>query len=64
VVFFSAAAWHVDYHMVSDEPHYIAYDRMARIGRYVRDVAGEVANLDRRPVVDKPKPDPDGLCKQ
>jgi hypothetical protein len=64
VVFFSAAAWHVDYHMVSDEPQYIAYDRMARIGRYVRDLVGEVANLDRRPVVDKPKPDPDGLCKQ
>jgi len=64
VVFFSAAAWHVDYHMVSDEPQYIAYDRMARIGRYIRDVVGEVADLDRRPVVDKAKPDPDGLCKQ
>lgn len=24
VVFFSAAAWHVDYHMVSDDPQYIA----------------------------------------
>jgi hypothetical protein len=50
--------------MVSDEPQYIAYDRMARIGRYIRDVVGEVADLDRRPVVDKAKPDPDGLCKQ
>jgi hypothetical protein len=64
VVFFSAAAWHVDYHMVSDEPQYIAYDRMTRIGRYIRDVVGEVADLDRRPTVDKAKPDPDGLCKQ
>jgi hypothetical protein len=50
--------------MVSDEPQYIAYERMARIGRYVRDVVGEVANLDRRPVVDKAKPDPNGVCQQ
>ncbi len=35
VAFFSAAAWHRDYHMVTDEPQYIAYDRMARIGRYI-----------------------------
>jgi hypothetical protein len=64
VVFFSAAAWHIDYHMVSDEPQYIAYDRTARIGRYVRDVVASTANLDHRPVVDKPKPNPDAVCKQ
>jgi len=64
IVFFSAAAWHRDYHMVSDEPQYIAYDRMARIGRYVADVVGTVADLDHRPVVDKPKPDPNGTCQQ
>ena len=64
VVFFSAAAWHIDYHMVSDEPQYIAYDRTARIGRYVRDVVAETANLDHRPVVDKPRPNPDAVCKQ
>jgi hypothetical protein len=64
VVFFSAAAWYIDYHMVSDEPQYIAYDRMTRIGRYIRDMVGAVANLDRRPTVDKPKPDPEGLCRQ
>jgi Zn-dependent M28 family amino/carboxypeptidase len=64
VVFFSAAAWYIDYHMVSDEPQYIAYDRMTRIGRYIRDVVGATADLDHRPVVDKPKPDPEGICRQ
>ncbi|HEY9225960.1 MAG TPA: M28 family peptidase, partial [Gemmatimonadaceae bacterium] len=64
VVFFSAAAWYIDYHMVSDEPQYIAYDRMTRIGRYIRDVVAAVGDLDRRPVVDKPRPDPEGECRQ
>jgi hypothetical protein len=64
VVFFSAAAWHIDYHMVSDEPQYIAYDRMTRIGKYIRDLVGAVADLDHRPVVDKTKPDPNGVCRQ
>jgi hypothetical protein len=64
VVFFVAAAWYIDYHMVSDEPQYVAYDRMAHIGRYIRDYTGAVANLDRRPAVNRPKPDPNGLCQQ
>jgi hypothetical protein len=64
IVFFSAAAWHIDYHMVSDEPQYIAFDRMTRIGRYIRDVVAGVANLNHRPVVDKFLPDPEGVCRQ
>jgi hypothetical protein len=28
------------------------------------DATGTVADLDHRPVVDKVKPDPDGVCKQ
>jgi Zn-dependent M28 family amino/carboxypeptidase len=64
VVFFSAAAWNIDYHMVSDEAQYIAYDRMTRIGRYISDVVGATANLEHRPVVDKAKPDPDAVCRQ
>ncbi|AHG93744.1 peptidase M28 (plasmid) [Gemmatirosa kalamazoonensis] len=64
IAFFSAAAWYRDYHMVSDEPQYIAYARMARIGNYVRDFVETLANLDHRPVVDKPKPDPNGTCQQ
>jgi hypothetical protein len=64
VAFFAAAAWYIDYHMVSDEAQYISYDRLAHIGRYIRDYIGEVANLEHRPLVDKPKPDPNGLCRQ
>jgi hypothetical protein len=64
VAFFSAAAWYRDYHMVSDETQYVAYDRMASIGRYVGDFVLAVADLDHRPVVDKPKPDPNGTCVQ
>lgn len=64
VTFLSAAAWHIDYHMVGDEPQYVAYDRMTRIGNYIRDYIAATANLDHRPLVDKPKPDPDGICRQ
>jgi hypothetical protein len=64
VAFFVAAAWYIDYHMVSDEPQYVAYDRMTHIGRFIRNYVGEVANLPGRPNVDKPKPDPNGLCRQ
>jgi len=64
IVFFSAAAWHIDYHMVSDEAEYIDYPRMTRIATYIGDLTRAIADLDHRPVVDKPKPDPDGTCRQ
>jgi hypothetical protein len=64
VAFFVAAAWYIDYHMVSDEPQYIAYDRMTKIGRFIRDYVADVANLGARPVVDQAKPEPNGLCRQ
>jgi hypothetical protein len=63
IVFFTTGL-HGDYHQVTDEPQYIAYDHMARVGQLVYDVAVKVANLDHRPVVDKPKPDPKGRCAQ
>ena len=63
VAFFVAAAWYIDYHMVSDEPQYVAYDRMTKIGNYVKDVVGEVANMKQRPALTGPKPDPHGLCR-
>ena len=50
--------------MVTDAPQYIDYQRMARVTTFIRDVAREVANLDQRPVVDKPKPDPNAPCQQ
>jgi hypothetical protein len=63
VAFFSTGS-HQDYHQLTDEPQYIAYDKLARFGRYILDLTKAVGNLDRRPVVDKPKPDPDGTCQQ
>jgi len=63
VVFFTTGL-HGDYHQVTDEPQYIDYPHMARVGQLVHDVATTVANLDHRPVVDKPKPDPNGRCQQ
>ena len=50
--------------MVSDEPPYVAYDRMTKIGRYTGDYVGEVTALGERPRVDKPKPDPNATCRQ
>jgi hypothetical protein len=64
VAFLVAAAWYIDYHMVSDEPQYIAFDRMTHIGRFIHTYIADVANLDHRPLVDKAKPDPNGLCRQ
>ena len=55
---------HGDYHQVTDEPQYIDYPHYARITTYVHDLAMRVANLNRRPVVDQPKPDPNGACRQ
>jgi hypothetical protein len=44
---------HPDYHQVTDEPQYIDYKKMARIGNMIEDIALHVADLDHRPVVDK-----------
>jgi hypothetical protein len=63
IVFFSTGS-HQDYHMVTDESQYIDYEKMARISRFVYELAGTIANLDHRLVVDKPKPDPNAPCRQ
>jgi hypothetical protein len=63
IVFFTTGL-HGDYHQVTDEPEYIDYPHMARIGKLVYDTALKVANLDHRPVVDKEKPDPNAACRQ
>jgi len=63
-VVFLTTGLHGDYHQVTDEPQYIDYPHMARIGKLVFDLANRVADLDHRPVVDKPKPDPRGACRQ
>jgi hypothetical protein len=63
IAFFTTGS-HADYHQVTDEPQYVDYEKLARVTRFVGDVAASVANLDRRVVVDKPKADPEGVCKQ
>ncbi|HYD51199.1 MAG TPA: M28 family peptidase [Gemmatimonadaceae bacterium] len=55
---------HGDYHQVTDEPQYIDYPHMARITRFVHDLALTLANRAARPVVDGVKLDPNGGCRQ
>jgi Peptidase family M28 len=63
IAFFTTGS-HLDYHQLTDEPQYIDYDKMTRVSQLISAVATRVADLDHRVVVDKPKPDPDGVCKQ
>lgn len=59
VAFFTTGR-HRDYHQLTDE-QYIDFEKMARVAGLVEDVAVHVADLDHRLVVDKPKPDPEGV---
>jgi hypothetical protein len=63
IAFFSTGG-HRDYHEVTDEPQYIDYDHLARVATLVYHIALRVADLEHRPVVDHPKPDPTGQCVQ
>jgi hypothetical protein len=63
IAFFSTGG-HRDYHQVTDEIEYQDFDKFARVVGFVADLGTRLANLDRAPVVDKPKPDPDAPCKQ
>jgi Zn-dependent M28 family amino/carboxypeptidase len=63
VVFFSTGG-HRDYHQLTDEPQYLDYDHYARVTTYIRDLVLAVADAPQRLVVDKPKPDPNGQCRQ
>jgi hypothetical protein len=63
ITFFTTGL-HSDYHQVTDEPQYIDYVHMSRVANLVEDIALHVANLDHRVVVDHPKPDPNGVCRQ
>ncbi len=63
IAFFTTGS-HPDYHQVTDEPQYVDYEKLARVTRLIAEVGTTVANLDHRVVVDKPKPDPEGVCRQ
>jgi hypothetical protein len=63
-VVFMSTGGHVDYHMVTDEPQYIDYDKLRDVTQFIHDVAVEIANRPARLVVDRPKPDPRATCVQ
>jgi hypothetical protein len=63
VTFFTSGG-HSDYHMLTDEPQYLEYDKMERVVRLIGSIAEAVANRDARLVVDKPRPDPKAECQQ
>jgi hypothetical protein len=63
VIFFTTGG-HADYHQLTDEPQYINYTNLLKVTNFVRDIALETANATMKPKVDKPKPDPKGVCQQ
>ena len=63
VAFFTTGG-HSAYHQLTDEPQYIDYPHMTRVAKLVSDLALEVGNMAKRPVVNMPKMDPKGVCKQ
>ncbi|MEO6057682.1 MAG: M28 family peptidase, partial [Gemmatimonadales bacterium] len=63
IAFFSSGS-HRDYHQPTDEVQYLDFDKFASVVRYVAALAGRVADLDHRVVVDQPKPDPRAPCQQ
>jgi hypothetical protein len=63
IAFFSTGG-HRDYHQVTDEIEYLDFEKYARVTQFVGAVAERLGNLDHRPVVDKPKPDPEAPCQQ
>ncbi len=63
VTFFTTGG-HSAYHQLTDEAQYIDYPHMQRVAKLVSDIALNLGNADKRPLVDKPKLDPRGVCKQ
>ncbi len=56
--------YHIDYHQVSDEPQYINYGQMARIGQFLQSLTVTLGNLDHRLAADHGKRDPAQQCRQ
>ena len=63
-IVFMSTGGHRDYHQLTDEAQYVNYPHLAKIASFLADVAKSVGNMDHRPLVDKPKPDPKGSCVQ
>lgn len=63
-VVFMSTGGHPEYHQVTDEPQYIDYDQLARVSQLVLSTARTIGDLAQRLVVDGPRPDPNGQCRQ
>lgn len=63
VVFFTTGL-HADYHQLTDEPQYIDYSKLRRVGALAGALTLELADADARPVIDKPVPEPFEPCRQ
>jgi len=63
VTFFTTGG-HSAYHQLTDEPQYIDYPHMTRVAKLIADVALDLGSRAGRPVVNQPKLDPRGTCKQ
>jgi hypothetical protein len=63
-VAFVKTGQHGDYHEVTDEPEYIDYVHMAKIGNFMYDVGSHLADMDHRPKVDHPVGNPRAPCRQ
>ena len=63
-VAFVTTGGHSAYHQLTDEPQYIDYPHMLRVSKLITDIALELGNAAKRPLVNMPKMDPKGQCKQ
>jgi hypothetical protein len=63
-VVFMSTGGHADYHEMTDEVEFIDFDKLAKVSRFVHELAMALAIAPARPEVDKPKPDPNGQCVQ
>lgn len=50
-VVYVSTGYALDYHQPTDEPQYIDYDHMAKVGNLVHDIALAVANRKNRPAI-------------
>ncbi|HMA24717.1 MAG TPA: M28 family peptidase [Gemmatimonadaceae bacterium] len=63
-IVFATTGLHGDYHQVTDEPEYIDYPHMAKIGNFMYTLGSYVADMDHRPKVDHEVGDPKARCQQ
>lgn len=63
-VVFMTTGGHADYHQVTDEVEFIDFAKLSKVSRFAHDLALALGNAASRPVVDKPRPDPQGNCSQ